>query len=631
MSPLGHLIALVGVAALLGLCAATGAACLRCCALSPPRPLLLLPVAVLLGAGCLALTILAAGAAGGLQAPVLAALLLLTALAFRRDIAALPRLLRDAGRELMSLVPPPLLGLFAGVALLQLVLSLGPPADYDSLMYHVELPVEFLRAGGIHLPPDNLHVAQVGLAHMLYLPLIELAGYAAPAVLELAFAILVAMVIAVMVDEVAGRGAAALAFVTVWGTTAFTLTAQTPKIDTALVLYVVGAHSLLLLASPEGRPRAAVGLAGLLLGFAVGVKFSATLYAAALVPIVFAGAAGTRPGRERCGDVLLFGAAIIAGALPWLLKNGLMLGAPLYPMLSRALPPPWLSQAYGPLQPLEVSAPLAATALRRARTAVNLFDLLFAPGRLTSEAQGRMYFLNPLTLAAPFAIATIRTRRMLAFVVPPVLYLTGLLAYRSHLNLRYLIPALLPVAALGAAAAAIGLGKIRNSVRRRAALLIVSTAALLPTFLSLLWGLWVRDAPGYLLRTRSVADYLQAIDDYEITSHIQMAEWINANLAPASRVLMLFEGRGLYFRVPVLQDNVFTNWPFIAASPATSDCLERAGVTHVLVSESTLRYFTSRGLQPDELRLREFAAFRDRCLAPMHTDRDYTLYVVKSK
>ena len=202
MSPLGHLITLVGVAALLSVCAGIGAACLRPCALSPLRPLLRLPVAVLLGAGCLALTLLAAGAAGWLHTPVLAALLLLAALGVRHDIAALPRLLRDAGRELMSIVPPLLLGLFAGVALLQVVLALGPPADYDSLMYHVDLPVEFLRAGGIHLPPDNLHVAQVGLAHMLYLPLIELAGYSAPAVLELAFAILVATLIAAMVDEV---------------------------------------------------------------------------------------------------------------------------------------------------------------------------------------------------------------------------------------------------------------------------------------------------------------------------------------------------------------------------------------------------------------------------------------------
>jgi hypothetical protein len=397
------------------------------------------------------------------------------------------------------------------------------------------------------------------------------------------------------------------------------------------VLYLLGGHSLLLLASPGGRPRAAVGLAGLLLGFAVGVKFSATLYAAALVPIVSAGVARTRPWKQRCGDVLLFGLAIIAGALPWLLKNGLMLGAPLYPLLSPALPPPWLSQAYGPLQPLEVSAPLAATALRRARTAVNLFDLLFAPGRLTSEAQGRMYFLHPLTLAAPLAVVALRNRGALAFAGPPLLYLAGLLVYRSHLNLRYLIPGLLPLAALGAAVATTALLKVPKLLARTAGLVVLSTVALLPMLLALLWGLLVKDAPRYLLRTGRTQEYLESIEDQEIARHMQTTAWVNANLPPTSRVLMLFEARGLYFRVPVLQDNVFTNWPFIAASPATADCLARAGITHVLVDEGTLRNFIRRGLEAEQLRWGEFAAFQDRCLTSVYSGRDYTLYRVDLK
>jgi hypothetical protein len=588
----------------------------------------ILPTATLLGGGLLAVGILAASALGWLHVTALASMLLVVALAVHRRIPESLRLLRRAGEDLMASVPLPLLGLFTGVTIIQFTLSLAPPSDYDSLMYHVDLPVEFLRAGTLHLPIDNPHVAQIGLVHMLYLPLIALSGYTAAAALEVALALLVALVMLTMIDEVAGRSAAGLAFATVWGTTAFTLAAETPKIDVALVLYLLAGQNLVLLAARTARPLPAVSLAGVLVGLGVGVKLHAALYAVALAPfaVTIAGRGGSR--KERARTLLVFAAGIAIGALPWLLKNGLMLGAPMYPLFSRALPPLWLTEHYAPAGPLELAAPLAGTALSRARSAVNMLDLLFSPGHLTAEAEGRMYFLNPLTLAAPLAVVAIPNGRALAFALPPVLYLVGLLGYSRHLNLRYLLPTLVPLAALGAAVCARFVQQRIVSSARTAVLVLVGTAAMVPTLLVLAWQLSVKHAPAYLLHHQSISDYLQGVDDYEIRSHMNIVNWVNDSLGPGSRVLMLFEGRGLYFQVPVLQDNILTNWPFLVASDATTDCLTRAGITHVLVGQSTLRYFTNRGLDPDDLRWGEFAAFKDRCLSLVHDTPDYALYRV---
>jgi hypothetical protein len=242
-----------------------------------------------------------------------------------------------------------------------------------------------------------------------------------------------------------------------------------------------------------------------------------------------------------------------------------------------------------------------------------------------------MYLLNPLTLAAPFALVALRDRGTLAFVLSPLMYLAGLLVYRRHQNLRYLIPALVPLAGLGAAVVGVAVRRFASSPRRSGGLVLIGGLALIPTLLVLARSLSIRDAPGFLLRSQPVTEYLTQVGDYGIRSHIQIVNRVNTSLDSSSRVLMLFEGRGLYFNVPVLQDNVLRNWPFVVASGAGQDCLERSGVTHVLVGESTLRYFADRGLDPDDLKWGDFAAFRERCLDSVFTNGDYTLYRVVAR
>jgi hypothetical protein len=629
MSPLGHLVTLFFVGALLALCSAIGLACLKRINISDLRPLEKLPVSILVGGGALATAFLGLGAGGWLEGWSLAGAALVAAVAVRRRFGEHARLVRGASAELAALVPVPLLGLFAGVTLLQLVLSLAPPTDYDSLMYHVDVPLEFLHAGTIHLSPDNLHVAQVGLAHMLYLPLLAFAGYAAPAVLELAFAALLAVMIAAMLDRLAGREASALAFTTVWGTIAFTLSAQTAKVDVALVTWLLAGQLMLMHAPKSLRPEAVRCLAGVLVGFAIGVKLHAALYAVALVPMAYGFAPHPSRVRSRVRGLVVFGLGVAAGALPWLVKNWVLLGAPMYPVLAEAHPPPWLQEAYGTFESLAIPAPLAETALARARAPFNLLDLLLAPGRMTAEAEGRMYFLHPLTLAAPFALVALQHRSILAFALPALLYFGGLLLYSRYLNLRYLIPALIPLAALGAAVTGVALRKLRAA--SPPVLMLVAGVSLLPALLVISRQLSVKNGPEFLLRSQRVTRYLGGVDDYEIRSHIAIVNRMNAALARPARVLMLFEGRGLYFEVPVLQDNVLTNWPFVVASRAADDCLSRAGITHVLVGESTLRYFTHRGLDPNDLAWGEFAAFQSRCLDRVYANRDYTLYQVAAQ
>jgi len=105
--------------------------------------------------------------------------------------------------------------------------------------------------------------------------------------------------------------------------------------------------------------------------------------------------------------------------------------------------------------------------------------------------------------------------------------------------------------------------------------------------------------------------------------------FVNERLSKESRILLLFEGRGYYFRVPVLQDNVIVNWPLLSAKAVWPDCLRSVGITHVLLNVGAIQYYVVRGVDLAPLRLRALQRFAGHCLAPIHTAGGFTVFEVR--
>src|SRR5207302_11308679 len=105
--------------------------------------------------------------------------------------------------------------------------------------------------------------------------------------------------------------------------------------------------------------------------------------------------------------------------------------------------------------------------------------------------------------------------------------------------------------------------------------------------------------------------------------------FVNERLPKQSLILMLLEGRGYYFRVPVLQDNVIVNWPLLSAKAAWPDCLRSVGITHVLLNVGAIQYYAVRGVDLAPLRLRALQRFAGHCLAPIHTAGGFTVFEVR--
>ncbi len=382
-----------------------------------------------LGSGVLATGILILGSVGGFHLPWLFLLLLAGVWVGRANLGRLPDLGLGAAKETAEVAGRPALLVFAAVAVAMILLAVAPPTDYDSLMYHLEGPAQFLERGGIYLPDGNFHVAYVGLAHMLYIPALAFGAPSTPAVLSTLFALALGFLVLRVTSNVFTVAEARLGLVLLWGSPILMLVAATPKVDVTLAFFLLAGHYALLNALYQ-PPRVGkwMALSGLVLGLAVGVKYLALVYVAALSPLVFLilfQAAG--PGRHPLRTASLFAAAFLGAAFPWLLKNWVLFGAPLYPYLSEPAIPRWLASLADEAHVRSVLGPATPKPLLAAREPFSPVTWLLHPERLTPESEGGAYGANLAFLFLLAALPLIRRRAFAAITLPAALFFGGTL------------------------------------------------------------------------------------------------------------------------------------------------------------------------------------------------------------
>ncbi|MFQ5678303.1 MAG: hypothetical protein ACE5HP_02475 [Gemmatimonadota bacterium] len=614
-----HMFELAVVLALLALCAAVGLFAMRRLRAGARGRVEQLVFAVALGGGLLGTGLLGLGWAGELRP--LPMLLLFAALAVvtRKDLAHLPADVAAAVREVRSLRAGRVAGWvavvgFAAAAAVLLLAALAPVTDWDSLMYHVRIPAQYLARGEIYLPEDNLHATRVGLAHLLYVPLLAVGAEAGPALLSAAFALLLGLAAFAFGNRFLDGGVtAALSLGLLWGTGSVLLVASTPRVDVTLAFYLFMAQYAAVAALEGERPSRQLLLAGALLGLAFGVKYHGALYGVCLAPLAaWTAWARNGTGRAHLGALAAFALAGALVSLPWLVKNWLLLRAPLYPFLADPVVQPWLAALQGSSGLPPGAGSGALDFLWELRRPFNLRDFFLAPGRLAIEREARLYLPNPLLLAAPLALLAPKRRVVAWLVLPAVAYFVVGTALFPHVNLRYLIPALVPLTVAGVYAVAEGARRL--PVRWRAAVVApVSALALWPAARAAAFR--VEEAPvlAYAAGALPEDGFLARHRGLEVRPYLAMRTLLS-QVPETARVLLLFDARGHGTRRRVLQDNDGTNWPFLAAGPGPKRCLANAGITHVIVNEGALRYYLDAGPGPESVSWSAFQRFARRCL-----------------
>lgn len=580
------------------------------------------------GAGTVATLALALSLTIGSRPWVFWLTMIALAALLRRELLESLSLALESARQLVrvNLDPLMLFGLvvLGGVAGFLLLYAAPPPSDWDTLTYHLPVPAGFLSQGRLHVPEANLHVTRIGLIHFLYLPLLAMQSLSAPALLSAAMALLLAVAMFAFCSRFLIRETAAVSLASFWGTSMFLLVAITPRIDLTLALFLFLAHYGLLMALSSSS-RAHFLVAGVLLGFAFGVKFPAGTYILALLPLIICVARSLDPTPSRMAKNLLwFGLLAGLAGIPWMIKNWLLLGAPAYPFLSPRILQPWLAPILGShYVPTSIDPNLFGWEWDL-RNTFNLREAFLDPGRLTIEVEGNLYFMNPILLALPLGLLFVRDRTIRWLLIPGALSLAFILIPFPYSNPRYLIPSLIPLTIVALHSIVLITQRLVGREKSFLILIPVVLATLLPTVFSMfVWMTQVNPVP-YLIGTASKKQFLE--NHVFLEEHTQLVDLVNSELPTESRILLLYEARSYYFEREVLQDNLWTNWPLLASTLDQDPCLETTGLTHVVINKGAVSYLVDGGMDLDLVEWPQWEVFHDRCLTLMHEDQVYELY-----
>lgn len=468
--------------------------------------------------------------------------------------------------------------LIAGAFLVPMALgAMLPTVEFDSLEYHLQGPKEYYQAGRIGFLPHNVYTSMPFGVEMLHLLGMEVLddwwwGALAGQLLVGAHAASAAVMIALTARRWGSPRAAWFAAVVYLTTPWVYRIGVLPYVEGPLAYY----HAALLWAAARAwaEPDPRIGrrfwaAAGLLAGGAMACKYPALV--SALIPFGLVALADA-VRRRRPSLLLVFLTGWAALMTPWLARNVVDTGNPVYPLAYRvfggrrwddAMDRKW-ANVHGP-------RPVSAALLRDS----------------VVDVAGRSDWQSPLYVAlAPLALARPGSRRFACGLwgYAAALFLTWWLL--THRLDRFWLPMLVPLAVLS------GLGADWTRARGWSALLAV------------LVGL------AFLGNLSHATSALTAPGDWTGDLHAlreSVPEMLNpplakldAELPPGAKVMLVGQAAVFHVRHPVVYNTVFDDDVFEAVAKgrppeAVRDALNRLGVSHVYVDWDQIDRYRSPG------------------------------------
>lgn len=349
---------------------------------------------------------------------------------------------------------------------------------YDALSYHLQLPQEWLVSGRVWPVEHNIYSYLPGYLESAFVHLAAMTG--APAAFQpdgAPFGLLsgdgsraiscqllpagLALIAAWTTARWTGRGLARLGFqdrATASGAfAAGTLVILTPwvQVTGSLAYNEMGvlalfAAALIAAADRSLAPVVRTGLAAWLTGVACGLKPTALLFCAPPIALILAVTVPPRSWWKLAAPGILAGAAALA---PWLIRNALASGNPVFPAMTGLFGTGhWTAeQAERFTQGHQFRGTLA--------DALRLLILPDPSDPAGTRHRGLLHpqwglFLPIIAIAAAATLAMPRTRRAGAVLTGALLLQLLAWLFATHLQSRFLLPMLIPGAALAALALA---------------------------------------------------------------------------------------------------------------------------------------------------------------------------------
>jgi hypothetical protein len=581
------------------------------------------------GLGLLALLLLAL-AAIGLLGSWSAWLTLLVGLA-----AFLPQTmawLRAVRRAVVAIKPRGLAeklfaGLSATLLLCQLLWALVPPTAWDTLMYHLALPQEYVRAGRLVFTPSNPYWGQPQAMEMLYALMISLRGLTAATALSWFTGIITLVGIVGLSmglareDPRCGVGAGWAAVAAVMAGSSFRNMLGNGYVDDIVALYGVGVI-LCLWRARETRNGSWIAWAAACLGLGVGVKLTAVVAALAFAPL--AGWALFHV-RRRTRAVLLSVVLLGATVAPWLVKNYAATGNPLYPNL---LPTPWVD---GPRMAYfaYLNLPDRGPALQ------DLMLPLAATWKGIEGAPGYATDIGPLLLCLAIPGLALNWSWRMGRVTGACLICAWMVMalgawYSPLLQQTRLFFLVLPLGALAAGWGWQALATVRiGQVRARVVAGVLVSAVLFLGLAETTRSVAAANPVATLIGGQSQTQYLEnALGGYEPAMRAV------ASLPPGSRTVFLWEPRGLYASPTAQADVWIDRWYLDRRAWGEPQAIVRswrdAGFTHLLLWRSGADFERAHRLELNEADWAALDGLLSSLPAPLYSAGGYEIFALEA-
>jgi hypothetical protein len=480
--------------------------------------------------------------------------------------------------------------------LLALTTALLPPTEWDSLVYHLVGPERYLQAHRLVSDFTNYYLFFPSFVEMLFTLGMALRGDILPRLLHFSYLLLTIGALGTFASRFwknsAGLVAAALFLsiptavqIATWSYVDLALTFYGFAAVYALLQWLTAHRTTTRVEHEAGRDSASgwLVLAGLFCGAGLSIKYTGLVCLLMLGVILLWELLRRRLTMRRfLGPGLVLAGLALAVAAPWYIKNAIVAGNPLYPLV-------WGGREWNEIDTRWLLA---------IGEEMSLLDLLLVPWTLTVVgSQGTVAFdstYSPLFLMLLPLLLIVRRRApglaellLTAAIGYGFWFLNSAVAYgRFVLQGRFLLPIFAPLSLV----CAHNLNGLHIWDRPAFSLQRVLKMV---TGLTLIVGLFGQvllivdlNPWSYLVGHQSRDDYL----DRHVSQNLhQVITYANETLTPSDKIFFVWELRSYGLDVPHEADTLLNNFPQRLAQYGSPEGvlagLRKEGFTHILVNQ----------------------------------------------
>jgi 4-amino-4-deoxy-L-arabinose transferase-like glycosyltransferase len=462
-----------------------------------------------------------------------------------------------------------------------LMMAFTPPWDYDGLMYHLEGPRSFLQTGRIIILPDLWGANGPATGEMLFIFGLSVGSDVFPKLIHWFYGVIFCLATFRLGWRLYNKRTGFIALAILCGIPYLPFLASWAYIDLIWASYEILAYYCLFcwIENPDRNMKWLV-ISGLLMGFSLGSKYLA-LSAAATAVLVIVWEGHHLKLKQLLKALILFSIPAVLIASPWYIKNWLLAGNPIYPLLFGGMD--WSNERWKLLE----------NYLYSFGTGRSFIDFLLIPWNLYFRHQWFVTFLGsidfpsflfPIALLYPFVNKNDRKSRTILFIILLRLIFWSLATQQT----RFLYPIFPFICVITAKTLLFLKQRISIKAARILGVSIIGSQLVLSlaytniyTFNVLRpWSLWTGAESTISFLRRILPIY----ETYEI---------INNDLSLNDKVLFLWDGRGYYCNHVCIVDSEHSIWVRLIEENGLdveriANALHREGIYYLLLDKESL-------------------------------------------